>query len=391
MKRLFASREVLYPADRDQRRYYLLDAARGAAAFMILFFHYQDFFMDPNVAVAAGQAVAEPRPDYLQLTPLNGLFYPLYRYGGFAVALFWMISGFVFSSVYLGTRSTTREFAVNRFARLYPLHVLTLCIVAVLQLFAVSKFGHTLFYPVNDLYHFTLHLFFASNWGLEGSAIYTFNGPIWSVSVEVLIYALFWLTRRWLTVGGIAVPVVLSLLGGGLSLLLGNSFIASCCYYFFLGSCLSGVYAAYGRTPRFIIVPALIAVPIAVAIFAAFRIPILAYFVLSVSFSSLILLLVVAERVVAPRWHNILSMIGDNTYGMYLLHIPVQLALFLCLGHIFDLSQLAQSPWFLFFYLGLVVVLARATFVYFERPMRKRLRRLGHLSRERDRPKITAP
>lgn len=389
--RLFASREVLYPADRTQRRFYLLDAARGFAAFMVLFFHYQHFFMDPAVAVPMERAVAEPLPGYLDLVPLNQLLFPLYRFGGFAVALFWMISGFVFSSVYLGTRSTTREFAVNRFARLYPLHFATLCVVAVLQLLAVSKFGHTLLYRDQDVYHFGLHLFFASNWGLEGSATYTFNGPIWSVSVEVLIYAFFWLTRRWLTAAGIAVPLAFSLIGGALSLALGNSFIASCCYYFFLGSCLCGIYAAYGETPKRIVVPALIAVPVAVAIFAVVRHPALAYFVLSVGFSSLILLLVVAERAVAPRWHRILSVIGDNTYGMYLLHVPVQLALFLCLGQAFDLSQLAQSAWFLLLYLGLVLALARVTFVYFEKPMRERLRRMGRLSPRRDQPKIAAP
>jgi peptidoglycan/LPS O-acetylase OafA/YrhL len=226
---------------------------------------------------------------------------------------------------------------------------------------------------------------------LEGSATYTFNGPIWSVSVEVLIYALFWLTRRWLAAFGIAVPLVLSLLGGSLSLWFGNSFIASCCYYFFLGSCLSAVYAAYGRAPRLIVVPALIAIPAAVAVFAMLRFEILAYFVLSVAFSALILLLVVAERMVAPQWRKLLSMIGDNTYGMYLLHLPVQMALFLCLGHVFDLSSLAQSAWFLLFYLAIVVVLARATFVYFERPMRERLRRWGQVSPRRDRPKISAP
>lgn len=389
--RLFASREALYPADRTQRRYYLLDAARGFAAFMVLFFHYQHFFMDPDVPVALGRAVAEPQPGYLELVPLNQLLFPLYRFGGVAVALFWMISGFVFSSVYLGTRATTREFAVNRFARLYPLHFATLCVVAVLQLLAVSKFGHSLLYRDNDLYHFLLHTFFASNWGLEGSATYTFNGPIWSVSVEVLVYALFWLSRRWLTAAGIAVPMMFSLIGGALSLYLGNSFIASCCYYFFLGSCLCGIHAAYGATPMRIVIPALIAVPVACAVAVVLRNPVLAYFVMSVGFSTLILLLVVAEPFVAPRWHRALSLIGDNTYGMYLLHVPVQLTLFLCLGHVFDLSVLAQSFWFLMLYLGLVIVLARATFVWFERPMRKRLRNLGHLSKARDRPAISAP
>ena len=392
-RRLFASERVLWPRGRTQPRYYLLDAARGGAAFMVLFWHYQHFFTDPNVAVSSG-TFAEPQAGYLALVPFAHVFAPLYRFGWAAVPLFWMISGFVFSSVYLGIPTTSRQFVVNRLARLYPLHLLTLCLVAVLQLLAIASFGHSLLYPDNDLYHFVLHLFFASNWGLEGATPYTFNGPVWSVSVEVLIYAVFWLSRRWLTAAGIALPLVLSVASGVLTTALGHgalSQITSCCFYFFLGSSLCGFHAVYAQRPAVVLATAAVVVGIAVAALATRSGAMFVHVAIPALFTALVLVLVIGERIVRTRWRAPLGWIGDNTYGMYLLHVPVQLVIFLCLARSFDIALLARSPWFLLLFLTVVVVLARICFVGFERPMRGRLRRWGDLPRREERPAISAP
>ena len=76
--------------------------------------------------------------------------------------MFYAISGFVFAYVYLSTNEKVsgKEFFVNRFARLYPLHFATLIIVAILQLI---NWGTTNFFQIvhyNDFYHFILQLFF---------------------------------------------------------------------------------------------------------------------------------------------------------------------------------------------------------------------------------------
>ena len=67
---------------------------------------------------------------YLALQPARWLLAPFYDYGFYAVQLFWIISGFVFAAVYFDRAVTGRAFAANRFARLYPLHLLTLLVVA---------------------------------------------------------------------------------------------------------------------------------------------------------------------------------------------------------------------------------------------------------------------
>ena len=44
----------------------------------------------------------------------------------------------------------------------------------------------------HDFYHFVLQFFFISSWGFEDGP--SFNGPIWSVSIEIFIYGIFFLS-----------------------------------------------------------------------------------------------------------------------------------------------------------------------------------------------------
>ena len=84
---------------------------------------------------------------------------------------------------------TFATFVNYRFSRLYPLHILTLLIVAALQAAYFRRYGAFFIYQLNDARHFVLQLFFASNWSRQSP--FTFNGPIWSLSIEVLLYAMF--------------------------------------------------------------------------------------------------------------------------------------------------------------------------------------------------------
>jgi peptidoglycan/LPS O-acetylase OafA/YrhL len=124
------------------------------------------------------------------------------------VDLFFCLSGFVFFLLYsepISQRTVGwRDFSVLRFSRLYPLHLVTLLLAAGGQALLTAHFGGYFVCPENSLTLFLLHLGFASAW--TGSSV-SFNGPVWSVSVEVALYiGFFGLCRyrlidwRWLLV-----------------------------------------------------------------------------------------------------------------------------------------------------------------------------------------------
>jgi peptidoglycan/LPS O-acetylase OafA/YrhL len=83
-----------------------------------------------------------------------------------------------------------KEFGILRLSRLYPLHLVTLILAAVGQYMMWHIYGAWLSYENNDVGHFISQLLFASAWGAGNS----FNGPSWSISVEIALYGVFFLT-----------------------------------------------------------------------------------------------------------------------------------------------------------------------------------------------------
>ncbi|MFD2578329.1 acyltransferase family protein [Novosphingobium colocasiae] len=97
-----------------------------------------------------------------------------------------------------GKKGHLREFAVARLARLYPLHLLTLCLCALL--FAAD--------PANTPLAFVANL--AMLQGFYPPEAQAFNGPSWSISVECVCYLLFAMAavgglRRVRLVAGLAI------------------------------------------------------------------------------------------------------------------------------------------------------------------------------------------
>ena len=165
---------------------YGLDIIRGLAACAIVFWHWQHFSMKGSQLPLDFDRAEQP---------LYMLFRPMYKYGDFAVPFFFQLSGFVFFWLYRekveSGKCSGYKFAVLRFARLYPLHALTLLIVLVLQIVHARLIGSYFVYPRNDAYHFALHAAFVSHWGFESG--HSFNAPIWSVSIEIGLYCIFFL------------------------------------------------------------------------------------------------------------------------------------------------------------------------------------------------------
>ena len=164
-------------------RYYLLDIARGIAAFSIVIFHYKIFY------------VSEVSKEiYLKKSaPLYNFLYFIYEYGWMAVQFFFILSGFIFYTLYMekiqNKKISKFEFFKLRFSRLYPLHFFTLIICLLIYLYSIYYNYPTVI--VADLKHFILNIFLVQNWGIEDFT--SFNRPSWSISIEALLYIIFFL------------------------------------------------------------------------------------------------------------------------------------------------------------------------------------------------------
>jgi len=293
--------------------FHSIDMLRGLSAIAILVFHYGHFTM--------GNGTISLPPERLSEVSLYWSLGYIRTHGALAVMMFWMISGFVFMHVYAGKSVTGWEFFAIRFARLYPLHFLTLLLVAAIQWASMGAFGHYLIYQINDAWHFVLNLFMASEWGLsEGNS---FNGPIWSVSAEILIYVLFWLYIRagfssLLSSGLLALAFLALFMVFRISVIL-------CGAYFFAGATL---YAAFSMIPapryRWALIASLISL---VAWAGAFAMGMLAKLPLTFTllglFAPVLLALALSERIGLA--YKRFRAVGDLTYSTYLWHSPLQM------------------------------------------------------------------
>src|SRR3954447_10831898 len=127
-----------------------LEGLRFLATVAVLLWHYQHF------AFVADHPVGLVRSDL----PFYEVLFPFYEAGEYGVWVFWCISGFIFFWKYrdaIYERSTNAwTFFVLRLSRLYPLHLVTLIIVALLQPVYFHQHGHFFVYQDNDLQHFML-------------------------------------------------------------------------------------------------------------------------------------------------------------------------------------------------------------------------------------------
>ena len=374
-------------------RFYSLDLLRGLAALVVVFWHWQHFFFDGSTFV----------PYDMQAQPFYALFFFAYQAGWLAVDLFFSLSGFVFFWLYADAVADRRvgawQFFVLRFSRLYPLHLVSFLLVLVMQHWLLASSGDYFVTPYNDAYHALLNLLLVSGWGLEQGP--SFNGPIWSVSLEVLMYLLFFISCR---VFGLRLAVTIAWVLIGLLLMTVHPILGRGLFSFFLGGLVFRLYQALCRrqlvsraapcaagsvallwlltlvevrTPWLFpglgtllegLVPQALASHLPAALHGLSRLlPVALLFPLT------ILALALAET---QRGHlgRRLAGIGDLTYAIYLLHFPLQLALFIAARQLGLAATAFNSPLALLLFFALLIPLCLLTYRYFERPAQKALR-----------------
>jgi peptidoglycan/LPS O-acetylase OafA/YrhL len=300
-----------------------------------------------------------------------------------AVPVFWCLSGFIFYAVYSERiqRVTVplRDFAIARFTRLYPLALVTLVACLLLNELFYAIHGSSFVYHRGNLYHFLLNTVMASHWGLQKFT--AFNGPIWSVSVEVIIYFLFFFVARFL---GKSPIIAFSMIIVGKVLahfepnLTEHLAISSCVQMFFWGGVAFSIYERVNRLrdSHFVIACVLVTVGL---LLVSLLFP--ERYWLQLLPPMLVLWSQMFFRNTHVRLTRFTEICGSLTYSSYLLHFPIILASVMVLDVLKIQRSILCSLYGTFFVLAIVLVLSRVVFVYFETPMQKYLRNLLSKSR----------
>ena len=345
----------------ENDRVYTLEVLRFFAALTVFFGHYVHFYM------------------YFSIPHEKGIFFRINNpYGDLAVPIFFMISGAIFIhtyfyKIYCGEMGFIR-FMQKRFARLYPLHFLTLIMVALLQATLLSTTHSYFIYKYNDIKNFFLNLLFISHWGFQDG--YGFNGPVWSVSHEIFLYICFFAVclfsglvraRGKLFFFACIVIAILERVT--------DNFLARSAFDFFVGATLYVVLEAllntsFGRLWRLLLVGLFIS-----SLFALNHFLIkhgLPYGALGPALLVSCLTFDFIIRFDPDSWFcKISSFIGNISYSTYLLHFPVQLCFLLF--SIFIIKLDFSNTMVLFAYVMSVMFVSVISYEFFEKPMKLHL------------------
>ncbi|ACU59779.1 acyltransferase family protein [Chitinophaga pinensis] len=389
------------PNTSSPRYFFSLDAIRGFAALIVVLCHWQFYFYTDQT---------------LQTKPLEELGLPLfpflsifYHHAFFAVDLFFLLSGFIFFWFYadkIADRKTPfGNFMCYRITRLYPVHLLTLIAIALIQYVMFSMNGHTFIIQNNDTYHFLLNFLVIHSWGFEKTpALNGFNGPSWSVSVELLLYLLFFLIA-WrklhrnkglivaMIVAGAVIQYIYSMIGQGI-------------YSFFLGGLTYHIYAwmvekkklrriANGVTIAAFVLWVIVVSEYAFSYIRDFSMPLLktllpgkdeafhtALFNLSRNtfFRTIIspitiLTLALTETTRGGLKIKWMLVLGNASYALYLLHFPLMVTFFIMVDMLGISREVFHSPLTLLIFYAVLIPLSILTHYYFELPIQELFRK----------------
>ena len=358
-----------------------LDIARGIAAFAVVLFHWNALFLVGSEFPEFYLPARQPAYAFLRV---------FYEHGHAAVSLFFTLSGFIFFRFFArriasGTLRLS-EFFVQRVSRLYPLHLATLLIVAAGQ--AVYHAQRAQFYGTasNTTQDFVFSLFMlpSSN---DGTGL-SFNGPSWTVSVEMFLYAMFFvycITARPRLPVMAAIVLIGFLILGPVRPALGVG-VGS----FFLGGCMAIVCEYVSRSARRkYLVMAIILASLLLWI-AAILLPIRQVgaicivaplgggvdLLTTVLFPLTILALALweGEKPAAfCRFANA-TRLGPLSYSVYLLHFPFQLGIVVVTGFFGISSDVFYSPVVLAAFIVALVTLGLLSHYSFEMPIQRMIR-----------------
>ena len=362
-------------------RFYLLDLSRSIAALCVILQHYQHFYyLSDNSLPNNFLRSQQPFYEYIRF---------FYSFGSVAVQYFFVLSGFVFFAVYndkvYHKVITLRNFFILRLSRLYPLVILTLFFAAVLQLFYNELTNDYFIYKYNDIKHFILNIFLANQWGFQNGD--SFNGPAWSISIEVLLYASFFLLARIGMRNLLHVILVFILI----ITIKTDNLISQGFFCFYIGGITYYILLSIKKRltnhklQKIIIILSLIILNI--LIFGKFLNPFfiniqenmeflfgkdIKLLLFAIKFPLLILNLTIIQFLY-PNIGSSTKLLGDLSYTIYLIHFPVQIGFALLNISFFTINYDSNITFIT--YIFSVFFISFFIFKFFELPLKKLIRK----------------
>lgn len=294
--------------------YQSLQAARAAAAILVTLFHLGGTFA---------------RPDYFN----EPMFDRVFSWGDSGVEFFFVLSGFLITSVHrrdFGNRAALHDYAFKRLLRIYPTYWVVCAAVTIAAFLAPNLRGALPDTPASWLMALALVPQDPAMVGGSGSPILF---VAWSLQYEMLFYLLFGCVIYSVTAGFVAAAALLLISAGcqiGMSCGFPLAFVDNPLPFLFaMGVACAYVVSSDWRVPK----PTLLATAALAAFVAlgAFEVvygrdvlPLDRRWVYG-GFAALAIVALVraeasGELVVRNRWAGLL---GDASYALYLLHIPV--------------------------------------------------------------------
>lgn len=353
----------------NTNRYTVLDSYRALAALYVVCFHY--FYRWSEL------------PTTEQLIPSTPILSSsaVVQYGYLGVEFFFIISGFVIALTLNSTR-TISDFAVKRFARLFP--AMLICAgftFAVVKLLAVEPFSEVGLVDFLPSLTFISPQVFNKLLGLESDWI---SGVYWSLFIEVKFYfyaaIIYFLSPKrfltnffWFSFGLCAVYWVSVTSGHGVvANLLDILFFPKYVFLFVAGMTFQSAHRSEGKPTNVVVAIGVFSLIYSVFVYSPLN-PVQSSNILAMAmivvFYALFVLFVIDARVLVLLKFRLLAKIGAASYSLYLLHESVGVSVIRRLNE----DVLSSGVW-PFVAIVMVVILSIVFYEFIETPARRIIR-----------------
>lgn len=299
------------------------------------------------------------------------------------VSYFFILSGFIMIVAYHRKEKIGYlDFYRNRVARIYPLYIVGLL------LYFFTRYSDVSFYKT------FLYLFGIQSW-IPGKAL-ILNFPGWSISVEFLFYLIFPWLYNYLYKGNKSIWIIAVLIWIGTQVF-SNLYINSPAYkgphteshefshYFplwhineFLIGNIAGLFFVKNRKEKNYDL-AVVVLFIAIILSLIF-IPLNFHNGLMAVFFVPVIYLISCNNGIITKFFALkpLEFLGEISYAIYIIHIPV---LYIVRSVLWDYFQMSESNTLFWIYMPVLMIVSAGFYQFIEKPMRDYLRKASFLKR----------